>query len=100
MEILNTGMVMIGIAALCVLLIFRLSPEACGTVASILLSRAAAHRASRKVYQQSRAATPVLCARSIQEDAVLAALSSPQTPEAAALAFVLYERAALRAGER
>ena len=74
MEILTTGMVLIGVAAICALLIFRVSPEACETVALILLSRAAAHRASRQTYQATRRKRAMAIGGTITEDAVLAFL--------------------------
>ena len=100
MEILTTGMVMIGGAALSALLVFRLSPEACETVASILLSRAAAHRASRKVYQETREKRALAVGGTITEDAILALLSEERPISAAhgvPFESVQYAQASLRA---
>jgi hypothetical protein len=105
MDIFWNGSAVIGLGFLCYALILVVNPGACEILASILLSRAAAHRASRKAYERayerSRGQSILMIGGTIHQDAVLASLCNPELAEARVdVDQVTHTRAALRAGER
>jgi hypothetical protein len=89
-EILTTGLMVTGIAAICAVLILRINPAACETTASVLLSLAAAHKASRQIYSAARQVAVSIEAPEVK----------PQIATRIAPAPVRLPKAALRAGER